>query len=122
MQDSEFSVKVEFNANAAAKTGCDTVEFLLKANKGTSFKPLREIASGGEMSRVMLALKSINAEAEKIDTLVFDEIDSGVSGAAASAIAGELNKLSTSIQVMCVTHQPAIAALSGKHFFVEKFA
>jgi len=122
MQDADFSVKIEFSEDLLSKTGCDKVEFIVKTNKGSQFKPLREIASGGEISRIMLALKSINADSENIGTIIFDEIDTGVSGTAASAIALELKNLTLSHQAMCVTHQPAIAAISGTHFLVEKFA
>ena len=100
--------------------GIDRVEFLLSANPGEKPKPLRFVASGGEISRVMLAIKTVFADADEIPTLVFDEIDAGVGGAMAGKIAAKLRELARTHQVLCVTHLPAIAASAETHFRVSK--
>lgn len=100
--------------------GVDDVEFLLSANPGEQPKPLRQVASGGEISRVMLALKSVFANADSIPALVFDEIDAGVGGAVAGKVASKMRDLSESHQVLCVTHLPQIAAVADAHFHVSK--
>ncbi|HPP88356.1 MAG TPA: hypothetical protein PLM75_10910, partial [bacterium] len=120
MPHSEFQISLIFDDQQITASGCDKITFIIKTNKGDIFKPLNEIASGGEISRVMLALKSINAKADEIQTIIFDEIDTGISGAAAAKVSDELFNLSKNCQVMCVTHQPAIAALPGAHFKIEK--
>ncbi len=101
-------------------TGIDEVEFLFSANLGQPLKPLKDVASGGEMSRFMLAVKSITASIEGIGTLVFDEIDTGVSGAVAEALAKKLCKVSKHSQVICVTHLAQIASYANMHFLIEK--
>jgi len=100
--------------------GIDTVEFLLAANLGEPAKPLEKIASGGELSRVMLAMKNALDENDYVETLIFDEIDTGVSGRAAQRIAEKLYKLSVKKQVLCVTHLSQLAAMSDVHFKIEK--
>lgn len=100
--------------------GVDRVEFLLSANVGEGLKPLRQVASGGEVSRIMLALKTALAAADRIPTLIFDEIDAGVGGAVANRVAEKLVALSASHQVICITHLPQIAAAAGAHFHVAK--
>lgn len=104
----------------AGRSGVDQVEFYLSTNKGLAPGPLAKVASGGEISRVMLALKSINAERDEIPVLVFDEIDSGVSGRVAQAVGRRLQKLAESHQIICITHLPQIASAGRRHFFVEK--
>lgn len=106
---------VELNEN-----GIDNVEFFLSANVGEEPKPLHKIASGGELSRIMLAIKSVLAEKDGISTLVFDEIDTGVSGSAAQKIAIKLKEVSQSHQVICVTHLAQIAAYANEHKLIEK--
>lgn len=101
--------------------GMDEVEFFLSANAGEDLKPLSKIASGGELSRIMLAIKSVLAEKDKIDTLIFDEIDTGVSGRAAQKIAIQLKELSKTHQVICVTHLAQIAAYGDAHLQIQKF-
>lgn len=100
--------------------GCDHLELLISANPGEEPKPLSKIASGGELSRIMLAIKTIIAEKDEIATLIFDEIDTGISGSAASKVGRKLQQLSTSHQVLCITHQAQIAALADIHLFISK--
>ncbi len=107
--------KCEYNKN-----GCDSVEFLISVNAGEPLKPLSKIASGGEMSRIMLAIKSIFADSDPVDTLIFDEIDTGVSGRAAQKIAEKINKIAGNKQILCITHLAQIAAMAGTHFLIEK--
>lgn len=116
--------KVRFSVDFAAKEpgtdGCDTVRFLMSANAGEALRPISKIASGGELARIMLALKNVLAEQEQIATLVFDEVDTGVSGRAAQKVAEKLAQLACHKQVLCVTHLPQLAAMAGTHFLVEK--
>lgn len=100
--------------------GQDDIEFLIVTNKGEEPKPLARIASGGELSRIMLAIKSVLAEKEDTHTLIFDEIDTGVSGSAALKIGKLLKQTSSGKQVLCVTHSPRIAAFADNHLFIEK--
>lgn len=100
--------------------GCDTIRFLLSANKGEPPGPMSRIASGGELSRIMLAMKNVLAGGDAVPTLVFDEIDAGVSGIAAQRVGEKLSCLSRAKQVLCVTHLPQIAAMADAHFSVEK--
>lgn len=102
--------------------GVDRVEFQLSANPGERIKPLRQVASGGEISRIMLALKAVFADADRIPTLIFDEIDAGVGGAVARKVAEKLRALAASHQIICITHIPQIAAVAQAHFRVEKEA
>ena len=103
-----------------AENGIDTVEFLLSTNPGEPPKPLHKVASGGEMSRIMLALKSISAQADAVPTLIFDEIDTGISGRIATVVGEKMRSIAKERQVICVTHSPQIAAMAGTHFLVEK--
>ena len=100
--------------------GRDTVTFLISANKGETPRPISKIASGGELSRIMLALKSVIADRDSIPTLIFDEIDTGVSGKAAQKIGIKLREISRSRQVLCVTHLSQIAVMADTHFMIEK--
>lgn len=102
------------------ENGIDNIEFLLSANAGEEPKPLSKIASGGELSRIMLAIKSVLSELDDIDTLIFDEIDSGVSGRAALKIAAKMKELSKTHQVICVTHLAQIAAFADEHKLISK--
>lgn len=102
------------------ESGLDEVEFLLSTNPGEPLKPLHKVVSGGEMSRIMLALKSISAEADSVSTLIFDEIDTGISGRIASVVGEKMRSIARNRQVICVTHSPQIAALAEAHFLVEK--
>ncbi|MEJ1929788.1 DNA repair protein RecN [Nostoc sp. NIES-2111] len=112
--------QVEILPIAPTATGADKITFMFSPNPGEPLQPLTEIASGGEMSRFLLALKSCFTQADAAGTLVFDEIDVGVSGRVAQAIAEKLQQLSNYHQVLCVTHQPLVAAMADRHFRVDK--
>lgn len=117
------SVEIRVDAlESPVSTGMDSVCIYISTNPGEKIRPLNEIASGGELSRIMLALKTIFAESGDIDTLVFDEIDSGVSGRTAARVAQRLGTLSTGSQIICITHLPQIAARASHHFLIEKTA
>ena len=102
------------------ETGMDEVQFLMSANVGEALKPIQKIASGGELARIMLALKNVLAENEAVTTLIFDEVDTGVSGRAAQKVAQKMADVAGRKQVLCVTHLPQIAAMADVHFSVEK--
>ena len=102
------------------QNGMDNIEFLISANIGEEPRPIAKIASGGELSRIMLALKSVLAEKDSIDTLIFDEIDTGVSGRAAQKIGLKLREISKHRQVLCVTHLAQIAVMADNHLLIEK--
>ena len=101
-------------------TGMDQVQFLMSANLGEALKPIQKVASGGELARIMLALKNVLAEDDGIGSLVFDEVDTGVSGRAAQKVAEKMADVARRKQVLCVTHLPQIAAMADPHFSVEK--
>lgn len=109
-----------FAEKEPAADGIDEVRFLMSANVGEELKPIQKVASGGELARIMLALKNVLAENETIGTLVFDEVDTGVSGRAAQKVAEKLAQVSRVKQVLCVTHLPQLAAMADIHFSVEK--
>ena len=100
--------------------GYDEVQFLVSANPGEPLKPLEKVLSGGELSRIMLALKCVFVDKDKIPTLIFDEIDTGISGAIGKRVGEKMYQVSTKHQVLCITHLPQIAALSDNHYFVSK--
>ena len=100
--------------------GADDIEFVICTNAGEGLKPLGKIASGGELSRIMLAIKSVLADCESEKLLIFDEVDAGVSGAAAQSIGEKLWKTSRYSQVICITHLPQIAAMADSHYLIEK--
>ncbi|MBQ2100207.1 MAG: DNA repair protein RecN [Lachnospiraceae bacterium] len=100
--------------------GADDVEFLISTNPGEERRPLGSVASGGELSRIMLAIKTVLAERDEVDALIFDEIDSGISGKTAWQVSGQLGKVSKAHQVICITHLPQIAAMGDSHFLIEK--
>ena len=109
-----------FSEKEPDATGMDVVRFLMSANVGEELRPIQKVASGGELARIMLALKNVLAENEIIGTLVFDEVDTGVSGRAAQKVAEKLAQVSRYKQVLCVTHLPQLAAMADTHFSVEK--
>ncbi len=119
MKNASFKINIT-DKNTFTSNGRDNVEFLISANMGEELKPLAKIASGGEMSRVMLALKSILSEVDTIDTFIFDEIDTGVSGRTAQKVAEKMSKVSLKNQIICITHLPQIAAMADNHFLIEK--
>ena len=112
--------KVDFKTVNPGSNGIDEVQFLLSANAGQEPKPLSKIASGGELSRIMLAIRCALAESESVSTLIFDEIDTGISGRAAHKVGYKLKQLSTGFQVICVTHLAQIAAGADNHLLIEK--
>lgn len=116
----DFAVDITRTSYSAG--GFNDGQFMISTNPGETLKPLSQVASGGEMSRIMLALKTVLASADDIKTMIFDEIDTGISGRTASAVARELKKVSVGRQVILITHLPQIAALSDKHFLIEKSA
>jgi DNA repair protein RecN (Recombination protein N) len=105
---------------AARETGLDEVEFLISPNPGEELRPLRKVASGGELSRIMLALKTIGKDKDRLKTLIFDEIDSGIGGKTAECIASKLRDLARRHQVICITHLPQIASFAPHHYRIEK--
>jgi DNA repair protein RecN (Recombination protein N) len=111
---------VDFKPVDLCEKGIDYAEFLISANIGEIPKPITKIASGGELSRIMLALKTIMADKDKIETLIFDEIDTGVSGRAAVKVASKLRQVSGNKQVICVTHLAQIASQGDVHLFISK--
>ncbi len=113
---------VDIGKGRYTKNGCDTVEFLISANVGEDAKPLHKTASGGELSRVMLAIKSVLSNKDTVDTLIFDEIDTGISGYAASRVANQLKSVAGERQVICVTHLAQIAAKADNHLLITKNA
>jgi DNA repair protein RecN (Recombination protein N) len=98
----------------------DTIEFLFDANKSNRFEPIRKVASGGELSRLMLCIKSLVAQSIDLPTLIFDEIDTGISGEAAKQVGIIMQQLGKGRQIICITHQPQIAGKANAHFFVYK--
>ena len=102
------------------KKGIDSVRFLLSANKGEGYKPLSKIASGGELSRIMLAIKNVLSKNELVETMIFDEVDTGVSGRAANKVGEKLWNIAREKQVLCITHLPQIAVFADSHYMVEK--
>lgn len=112
--------KVGISETDLSPQGIDQIDFLFDANKSGKFEPLHKVASGGELSRLMLALKSLVAKSLDLPTLIFDEIDSGISGEAAKQVGILLDELSDNHQLISITHQPQIAAKADQHLFVFK--
>ena len=111
----EFKKLPEFHEN-----GRDEAEFMISLNPGEKLKPLSQVASGGELSRIMLAIKSVLADTDDIPTLIFDEIDTGISGRTAQKVAEKLSAIGGRHQVLCITHLAQIAAMADRHFLIEK--
>ena len=126
MKKARFKIKIDSvvpgpdTMDKVRDSGTEEVEFLISPNPGEEMRPLRKIASGGELSRVMLALKTIGRESEALKTLIFDEIDSGIGGKTAEFVAQKLNKLSGHHQVICITHLPQIASFAAHHYKIDK--
>ena len=110
----------QFTELELAANGADAVAFYMSANVGEALKPMSKVASGGELARIMLAMKNVLAEQDKVDTLIFDEVDTGVSGRAAQKVAEKLKSVARSKQVLCVTHLPQIAAMGDTHMLIAK--
>jgi len=126
MKRARFKIKIETflptpdTMEKVKESGTEDVEFLISPNPGEELRPLRKIASGGELSRVMLALKTIGKEIEKLRTLIFDEIDSGIGGKTAEFVAQKLKKLSNQHQIICISHLPQIASFATHHYRIDK--
>jgi DNA repair protein RecN (Recombination protein N) len=120
MPSARFDISIVKDETHITSRGWDCVEFMLSANAGEPLKPLSKVASGGEMSRIMLALKSVGGSADNIPGMVFDEIDAGISGRIAEAVGVKLCGIARNRQVICVTHLPQIACLADRHFVVTK--
>lgn len=121
MDQTKFSVEIKSDKNNISSDGFDEIEFLISPNPGEPLKPLAKIVSGGEMARIMLAFKTILADVDNIPTLIFDEIDVGISGRIAQIVAQKMAIISSSHQLICVTHLPQIAAMADRHFSIEKY-
>lgn len=121
MKGAKFSISFEqLNEDTCDETGFDKIEFLFTANAGQPLKPLNKVASGGEMSRFMLAVKNITADIDQVDTMIFDEIDTGISGDTANVLARKLAQIGKSHQVVCVTHLAQVASFGTNHFYISK--
>lgn len=117
--DVNFSMEFNELSNYSAN-GIDDAEFMISTNPGEPVRPLGKVASGGELSRIMLAIKTIMAANDSIDTLIFDEIDTGISGRTAQMVSEKMNSLGRSHQIICITHLPQIAAMADSHYLIEK--
>ena len=110
----------EFNTTELTQQGVDSVAFYMSANAGEALKPMNKVASGGELARIMLAMKNVMAQNERVGTMIFDEVDTGVSGRAAQKVAQKLKSVAKHKQVLCVTHLPQLAALADTHLLIAK--
>ncbi len=119
LEEARFKVQFEERDNPSEK-GLDSVEFLIAVNPGTRLKPLSRVASGGEISRIMLAFKSITARYDRVHTMIFDEVDAGVGGRTALKVADKLARISSQRQIICITHLPQLASMADRHFYIEK--
>ena len=120
MKKVQFKVDIQISEEFSSEKGIDRIEFMISPNPGQPLLPLARIASGGEIARIMLALKSIFANVDNIDTLIFDEIDTGISGRTAQIVAKKMALLSKDYQIICITHLPQIASMADAHYFIEK--
>ena len=119
MEKAKFKIRID-QKNQLGVDGWDDVEFMFTANEGEDIMPLAKIGSGGELSRVMLALKVVFGNADSIGTFVFDEIDTGISGRTAQKVAEKMYKVAKTKQILCITHLPQIAAMADNHYMIEK--
>ncbi|MBT2754792.1 DNA repair protein RecN [Mesobacillus foraminis] len=120
MEKTVFEVKIETDEDHFLKNGADQVEFYISTNPGEPLKPLSKVASGGELSRIMLALKSIFSKHQGVTSIIFDEVDTGVSGRVAQAIAEKIYKVAMNSQVLCISHLPQVAAMADTHLYIAK--
>ncbi len=120
MKNAKVNIHIDYSENEFFENGKDKVIFYIKTNVGEDEKELSKIASGGEMSRIMLAIKAVLANTDNTPVLIFDEIDTGISGKAANAVAEKLNAISEKHQVLCISHLPNIAAVADYHYFISK--
>ena len=116
----ENKIPEDYNLNIFTVNGINDIDFLIETNIGEGLKPLNKIASGGEMSRIMLAIKALFIKSQKISTVIFDEVDTGISGKIASKVANKIKDISLSSQVIIITHLPQVAALSNHHIKIAK--
>ena len=114
----QFSCR--FTEQELSANGADAVAFYMSANIGEALKPMNKVASGGELARIMLAMKNVLAEQDRVQTLIFDEVDTGVSGRAAQKVAEKLKSVAATKQVLCVTHLPQLAAMGDTHLLIAK--
>jgi len=134
MEKTQFETEIEIRAGKPGdpelsgkpvqlgENGFDQVRFLLSTNPGEPVKPLDKVASGGELSRIMLAFKKVFAKHQGVTSVIFDEVDTGVSGRVAQAIAEKIHTISIDSQVLCITHLPQVAAMADHHLLIEKIA
>lgn len=120
MKNAKINIHVDYKEEEFFENGKDEIEFYITTNLGEDEKQLSKIASGGEMSRIMLAIKRVLADTDKMPVLIFDEIDTGISGKAANAVAEKLNSISKNHQVLCISHLPSIAASADYNYFISK--
>lgn len=120
MKNAKFKVNIDYKENCFKSNGSNDVEFMISTNIGEDYKPLIKIASGGEMSRIMLAIKTIFADTDKVSTMVFDEIDTGISGVAAKSVAEKMSKIAEKHQIFVVTHLAIIAAYAKNNYYISK--
>ena len=118
--DVRFEIDIESSEDKISSKGYDEAQFMISTNPGEALRPLDQIASGGELSRIMLALKTVVADRDDISTLIFDEIDAGISGRTAWKVSQKLGELSANHQIICITHFPQIAAMADTHYMIEK--
>lgn len=120
MAKTVFEIRIESDLQHFTKNGVDQIEFYISTNPGEPLKPLSKVASGGELSRIMLALKSIFSKHQGVTSIIFDEVDTGVSGRVAQAIAEKIYKVARGSQVLCISHLPQVAAMADTHLFISK--
>ena len=120
MKNAKINVKVEYKINEFFEDGKDQVEIFIKTNVGENESELTKIASGGEMSRIMLAIKKVLADVDNMPIMIFDEIDTGISGKAAKSVASKLKSISKKHQVLCISHLAPIAAIADYNYFISK--
>lgn len=120
MKNAKFKVNIDYKENSFKSNGSNDVEFMISTNIGEDYKPLVKIASGGEMSRIMLAIKTIFADTDKVSTMVFDEIDTGISGVAAKSVAEKMSRIAEKHQIFVVTHLAIIAAYAKNNYYISK--
>ena len=121
MNDAKIDIEIIMNENNCFnENGLDKVRFLICTNKGEEFKSLSKIASGGEISRTILAIKSVLTNEDEVESCVFDEIDTGISGKAASSVGEKIKEIAKNHQVICITHLPQVAAKADAHFYISK--
>ena len=120
MKNAKFKININYSENNYTINGLDKIEFYISTNSESQYKPLTKIASGGEMSRIMLAIKTVLADVDEVETLVFDEIDTGISGLAAKSVAEKMKIISKKHQVLCITHLASIAAKGDYNYYISK--